>query len=66
MEAGLTRPFDCDEMATALVRGTQAYLKERLGRRGPKDPLKVLATLETMWAHTIYPDGSPIRTQETD
>jgi hypothetical protein len=44
------------KMAAALVRGAQAYLKERLGHHGPKDPLKVLATLETIWAHTIYPD----------
>ncbi|HKY90874.1 MAG TPA: TetR/AcrR family transcriptional regulator [Nevskiaceae bacterium] len=56
MAAGLTRPIHCDEMATALVRGSQAYLKQRLGHNGLKDPLKVLGTLEAMWIHTIYPD----------
>lgn len=56
MAAGLTRPIHCDEMATALVQGSQTYLKERLGHNGQKDPLKVLATLETIWVHTIYPD----------
>lgn len=56
MAAGLTRPIHCEEVATALVRGSQTYLKERLGHNGLKDPLKVLATLEGMWVHTIYPD----------
>ena len=56
MAEGLTRPIHCREMATALVRGSQTYLKERLGHNGPKDPLKVLATLETMWTHSVYPD----------
>lgn len=56
MAGGMTRPIHCEEMATALVRGSQTYLKERLGHNGIKDPLKVLATLEAMWVHTIYPD----------
>jgi AcrR family transcriptional regulator len=56
MATGQTRPIQPDEIATALVRGSQAYLKERLGHNGPKDPLKVLATLQTIWIHTIYPD----------
>lgn len=56
MALGLTRPLHCDEVAMALVRGSQTYLKDRLGHNGAKDPLKVLATLEAMWIHTIYPD----------
>lgn len=52
--AGRIRSMDFDETAAALVIGTTAYLKARLGHGGRRDPLKVAATLQDLWAFTIY------------
>ena len=54
LAAGRIRQMDCEEMATLLVIGTQAYLKARLGHTGRRDPLRVSATLQDLWIHTIY------------
>jgi AcrR family transcriptional regulator len=54
LAAGRIRDMDCEEMATALIIGTQAYLKARLGHTGRRDPLKVAATLQDLWIHAIY------------
>ena len=54
LAAGRIRAMDCDEMATLLIIGTQAYLKARLGHTGHRDPLKVAATLQDLWIHAIY------------
>ena len=54
-EAGRIRSMDFDETAAILVIGTTAYLKARLGHGGRRaDPLKVVATLQNLWSHTIY------------
>ncbi len=54
-KAGRVRSMDFDETSAILVIGTTAYLKARLGHGGRRaDPLKVLATLQDLWSHTIY------------
>lgn len=52
--AGRIRPMDCEEMASLLVIGTQAYLKTKLGHANRRDPLKVAATLLDTWTQAIF------------
>ena len=53
-KSGKVRPLDYDEMSVALVRGSQAYLKARLGTVERSDPLKVLKTLQDIWINALY------------
>ena len=51
---GNVRQLDFDEISVALVRGSQAYLKTRLGTGERSDPLKVLKTLQDIWINALY------------
>ena len=53
-EAGRAAFDDDGEVATFLVRATQAYLRNRHGADGFADPLKVHATLRAMWQRILY------------
>ena len=53
-KAGRVRQLDFDETAVAMVRGTQAYLRARLGSGERSDPLKVLNTLQDIWVNALY------------
>ena len=53
-EAGRTAAMDFDEISAALVIGTTAYFKSRLGHAGRRDPLRVAATIKDLWGRAIY------------
>jgi TetR/AcrR family transcriptional regulator, ethionamide resistance regulator len=54
IDAGRARDVDAEETASALVRMTEAHLRERFGRDEDADRERPTQTLFTIWVRTLY------------